>query len=88
MTTSGETLAWTLDQFKSGNLPDMIRRAGYPSIADLVDEKLLEEKMPEIEARSWELVALNKQAPANDGKKTKAQLIQELEALRQQVAAL
>ena len=88
VTTSGETLAWTLDQFKQGNLPDMIRRAGYPSIADLVDEKLIQEKMPEIEARSWELVALNNKAQANDGKKTKAQLIQELEALREQVAAL
>ena len=88
VTTSGETLAWTLDQFRSGNLPDMIRRAGYPSIADLVDEKMLDEKMPEIEARSWELVALNNKAPANDGKKTKAQLIEELESLREQVAAL
>ena len=44
--------------------------------------------MTEIEARSLELVAINKQAPANDGQKTKAQLIQELEALREQVAAL
>ena len=82
------SLAWTLDQFKSGNLPDMIRRAGYPSIADLVDENLIQEMMPQIEARSWELVALNNKAPASDGKKTKAQLIQELEALREQVAAL
>ena len=28
-TTSGHTLAWTLDQFKAGNLPNMIDRAGY-----------------------------------------------------------
>ena len=88
VTTSGETLAWTLDQFKAGNLRSMIRQAGYPSIADAVDEKMVQEKMPEIEARSWELVALNNKAPANDGKKTKTQLIQELEALREQVAAL
>ncbi len=59
VTTSGETLAWTLDQFKTGNLRSMIRQAGYPSIADAVDEKLVQEKMPEIEARSWELVAQN-----------------------------
>ena len=58
------------------------------TIADAVDEKMLQEKMPGIEARSWELVAMNNQAPANDGKKTKAQLIQELESLREQVAAL
>ncbi len=44
--------------------------------------------MPQIESRSLELVALNNKAPANDGKKTKAQLIQELEALREQVVAL
>ena len=88
ITTSGETLKWTLNQFKEGNLRDMIRRAGYPSIADAVDEKMVQEKMPQIEARSWELVALNNKAPASDGKKTKAQLIQELESLREQVAAL
>ena len=78
VTTSGETLKWTLDQFKAGNLPDMIRRAGYPSIADAVDGNLVQQKMPQIEARAWELVAMNK----------KAKLIQELEDLRQQVAAL
>jgi hypothetical protein len=88
VTTSGETLRWTLDQFKAGNLPDMIRRAGYPSVADGLDENLLQEMLPQIEARSLALVAMNNTAPANDGKKTKAQLIQELETLRQQVAAL
>jgi len=66
----------------------MIRRAGYPSVADGLDESLLREMLPQIEARSFELVAMNNQAPVNDGKKTKAQLIQELESLRQQVAAL
>ncbi len=44
--------------------------------------------MPQIEARSLELVAQNNKASANDGKKTKSQLIQELEALREQVTAL
>ena len=90
ITTSGETLRWTLDQFKAGNLRKMIERAGYPSIASAVDEKLVQEKLPAIEARSFALVAENKGADSGpkDGKKTKAQLIQELEALRQQVAAL
>ena len=43
-----------------------------------------------IESRSFELVAMNKQQQnwVNDGRKTKAQLIQELEELREQVAAL
>ena len=57
--TSGETLRWTLDQFKSGNLRSMISKAGYPTIANAVDEKLIQELMPKIEARSLELVALN-----------------------------
>lgn len=90
VTTSGETLRWTLDQFKAGNLRKMIERAGYPSIANAVDESLVQEKLPSIEARCFELVAENKAAEGGpkDERKTKAQLIQELEALRQQVAAL
>ena len=77
-----------LDQFKAGNLRSMIERAGYPTVAAAVDENLVQALMPKIEARSLELVAQNNKAPANDGKKTKAQLIQELEALREQVVAL
>ena len=90
VTTSGETLRWTLDQFKAGNLRKMIDRAGYPSIASAVDEKLLQEMLPGIEARCFELVAQDKAAQGGpkDERKTKAQLIQELDALRQQVAAL
>ena len=90
VTTSGETLRWTLDQFKSGNLRSMIARAGYPSIAASVDEKLVQEKLPDIEARCFALVAQNKggQNGPKDDRKTKAQLIQELESLREQVAAL
>ena len=89
-TTSGETLRWTLDQFKAGNLRSMIERAGYPTIASAVDEKLVQEKLPEIEARSFALVAENSktQSAPKDERKTKAQLIQEIEALRDQVAAL
>ena len=88
VTTSGETLKWTLNQFKSGNLRAMIRQAGYPSVADAVDEKMVQEKMPQIDARAWELVAMNNKPAADEGKKTQAQLLEEIEALRQQVAAL
>jgi hypothetical protein len=68
----------------------MIERAGYPTIAKGVDESLLQSKLPEIEARCFELVAENKakQNGAKDDRKTKAQLIEELEALREQVTAL
>ena len=90
VTTSGETLRWTLDQFKTGNLRNMIERAGYPTIASGVDEKLLQERMPEIEARCFALVAENNKSEnaPSDERKTKAQLIQEIEALREKVAAL
>ena len=82
VTTSGETLRWTLDQFKAGNIRSMIERAGYPSIAASVDEQLLQEKLPGIEKRSLDLVALNK------GSDPKAELIKEIESLREKVAAL
>jgi len=90
VTPEKETLRWTLDQFKAGNLRKMIERAGYPSIASELDENLIQSVLPKIEKRAFELVAENKaaQATPSDGKKTKAQLIQELEALREQVAAL
>ena len=90
VTTSGETLRWTLDQFKAGNLRNMIERAGYPTIASAVDEKLLQERLPEIEARCFALVAENNKSEntPKDERKTKAQLIQEIEALREKVAAL
>ena len=82
VTTSGETLRWTLDQFKAGNIRSMIERAGYPSIAASVDEQLLQEKLPGIEKRSLDLVAVNK------GGGPKAELMKEIESLREKVAAL
>jgi len=89
-TTSGDTLAWTLNQFKSGNMKNMVARAGYPTVANDIDEVQLQSIMPEIERRAFELVAENNVAQAipNDQRKTKSQLIDELEALREQVAAL
>ena len=85
-TTSGETLRWTLDQFKQGKIKSMITRAGYPTVANDVDEELLQSMLPEIERRSFELVAQNN-APAQNGD-PKAALIAELDALREKVAAL
>jgi len=89
-TTSGDPLRWTLNQFQAGNLKKMIERAGYPTVAYDLDEDLLQSMLPEIERRAFELVSENKpaQAGVSDQRKTKAQLIQELEVLREQVAAL
>ncbi|CAI8044849.1 hypothetical protein GBAR_LOCUS24841 [Geodia barretti] len=82
-TTSGETLRWTLDQFYAGNLRGMIERAGYPTIANDVDENLLQATMPAIEKRALELVEENR-----GGNDPKAALLKEIETLRERVAAL
>jgi hypothetical protein len=58
-TSSGETLRWTLDQFKAGKLRSMIERAGYPSVAIAVDENLVQSTLPKIESRAFDLVAAN-----------------------------
>ncbi len=84
VTTSGETLRWTLDQFKAGKIRSMIQRAGYPTVAANVDEELVQAMLPQIEARSWELVAQNKGQQSDP----KAELMKEIEALREKVAAL
>jgi hypothetical protein len=36
-----DPLRWTLDQFKTGKLPSMLERAGYPSIAAALDTELV-----------------------------------------------
>ena len=63
----------------------MIDRAGYPTIANDVDEQLLQATMPAIEKRALELVEENKNRDDND---PKAALLKEIETLRERVAAL
>jgi len=41
MTTVPDTLEWTLEQFKSGKLPAMINRAGYPGVVASMDPELV-----------------------------------------------
>jgi hypothetical protein len=47
---------WTMDQFKSGKLPAMLRRAGYPTVAEALDTSLIASKLPEVEARAEEML--------------------------------
>ena len=47
-----DPLAWTLDQFKLGKLPAMLERAGYPTIAAMVDQDLVQAKVREVEAKT------------------------------------
>jgi hypothetical protein len=44
-TTVPDTLEWTLEQFKSGKLPSMINRAGYPGVVASMDTDLVVEKV-------------------------------------------
>ena len=57
VTTSGDTLRWTLDQFKTGKLRTMIERAGYPTVAADLDERLIQEQLVKIEERCMVLEA-------------------------------
>jgi len=53
-----DTLEWTMNQFKSGKLPSMIERAGYPTIAAALDRELVATKLAkEIEPKAMAMRA-------------------------------
>jgi hypothetical protein len=52
-----DTLGWTLEQFKSGKLRDMIVRAGYPGVAADYDQGVINAIMPDVEKRAREMDA-------------------------------
>jgi hypothetical protein len=55
-----DTLTWTLGQFKRGNLPAMIERAGYPTIAAALDRDLLAATLEkQVEPTALEIMAAN-----------------------------
>ena len=87
-TTSGETLRWTIDQFYAGNMKKMVERAGYPTIANDIDENLLQATLPAIEKRAFALVAENEGAIDRMQNDPKAALLKEIESLKERVAAL
>ena len=49
-TLVADSLDWVLAQFKDGNLPAMIERAGYPTIAAGLDRALVARKVLEVES--------------------------------------
>ena len=60
MTTVPDTLEWTMGQFKAGNLPAMIQRAGYPGIVAAMDNDLVVSTVAnEIAPRAFEIRATN-----------------------------
>ena len=52
-----DPLEWTLEQFKSGKLRDMIQRAGYPGVAADYDENVVFSVLPALEKRAREIQA-------------------------------
>ena len=50
-------LDWTLSQFKAKKLRDMIERAGYPGLANDLDQNLIESLLPDMEQRAMDMVA-------------------------------
>lgn len=52
-----DTLGWTLDLFKTGKLPAMLERAGYPGVAADLDQDLINSIIPGMETRAREMVA-------------------------------
>ena len=50
-----DTLAWTLEQFKTGRLRDMIARAGYPGVAADYDQSVVDSLFPKLEERAREM---------------------------------
>jgi hypothetical protein len=48
---------WVLEQFKTGRLPAMLTRAGYPTVAAALDEGVIAAKLPEVEARAQAMLA-------------------------------
>jgi len=47
-----DPFTWALEQFKTGRLPAMLTRAGYPTVAAALDEGLVAQKLAEVEARA------------------------------------
>ena len=52
-----DPLEWTLEQFKSGKLRDMIQRAGYPGVAADYDADVVSAVLPALEKRAREIQA-------------------------------
>jgi len=52
-----DPLEWTLEQFKSGKLRDMIQQAGYPGVAADYDEDVVFAVLPALEKRAREMNA-------------------------------
>lgn len=50
-----DTLEWTLEQFRTGRLKDMIARAGYPGVAADYDQTAVDAIFPEMSKRARDM---------------------------------
>ena len=67
VTTSGETLRWTLDQFKAGNIRSMIERAGYPGVAADLDQDMIDAVLPALTTKAREMLDLGESLTGHPG---------------------
>lgn len=56
LTAAGDSLDWTLDCFERGRLGAMIERAGYQSVADVLDASQVAEVMPDVVSAARDIV--------------------------------
>ena len=52
-----DTLEWTLENFRTGRLREMIARAGYPGVAADYDQRVVDAIFPELAKRAREIQA-------------------------------
>ena len=45
-----------MEQFKSGKLPAMLQRAGYPTVSAALDESIIASTLPEVETKAQEML--------------------------------
>ncbi len=56
LTAAGNSLDWTLSVFERGRLRSMIERAGYPSVANALDEDEVAAIVPRVVSAAREIV--------------------------------
>ncbi|MEI7714228.1 MAG: hypothetical protein WCI94_22530 [Rhodospirillales bacterium] len=62
-----DPLDWTFEQIAKGKIRPMIERAGYPGIANDVDQDLIDAVLPALKKRAYEMYALGEQLTGHKG---------------------
>ncbi len=67
LTIVDDPLDWTFEQIAKGKLRAMIERAGYPGIANDVDQETIDAVLPALKKRAYEMYALGEQLTGHKG---------------------